>query len=291
MISSLARRFAAPTALLASTCLLSSCFLSPGQFQSELDLQKSGAFSYSYDGEIYLLALSKLADLADEADSSRGEFIAQLCYDDDFTERPCSEEELAEQKRQWEEDRSAARAEKKKESEAVSAMLGGVDPADPEAAEDLAERLERQKGWDKVDYVGDGLFNVSFHIESELTHDFVFPTFEGFPMGNVFVSANLRKGNIVRIDAPGFASQGGGNPMAGLLTGMAGMFDAMGDDAELDTPNLPQMEGTLRITTNAQILANNTDAGPQPDGQNQSLEWEINRRTKSAPMALIQLAK
>jgi len=49
------------------------------------------------------------------------------------------------------------------------------------------------------------------------------------------------------------------------------------------------MEDTFTIVTDGRVLANNTDEGPSPGARGQVLEWKVNRRTPSAPMALIQL--
>ena len=50
------------------------------------------------------------------------------------------------------------------------------------------------------------------------------------------------------------------------------------------------MEGTFRIVTDGEILANNTDEGPQASAGGQVLEWTINKRTQAAPMALVRIA-
>jgi hypothetical protein len=71
-------------------------------------------------------------------------------------------------------------------------MLGGMGPSSPHAAEEFAQRLRRQAGWKRVDYKGDGLFEVDFAIEGRLDHDFTFPTIERFPMANQFVQVALR---------------------------------------------------------------------------------------------------
>lgn len=285
------RAATAVTLAAAAALALSACIVSPGTFTSTLDLRRDGRFTFTYEGQIYLLALSKLADMASEAESADEEFIEQPCYDDDyFEERPCTEEEQAEQRETWEAQAATRKTEADRESKAMQAMLGGIDPADPEAAEELAERLRRQEGWERVDYRGDGLFDVRFSITSRAGHDFAFPTFERFPMSNAFVVANLRKGNTVRIEAPGFATQGNGNPMQGMMAGMAGMVSAIGSEGPEDTSaTMPEMDGTFRVVTDGQILANNTDEGPKADPAGQALEWKINRRTQSPPMALIQL--
>lgn len=270
---------------------LSACIVSPGAFEASLDLRRTGQFTYAYRGEIYLLALSQLADMASAAETSGDEYVEQPCYDDeDFEERPCTDEKIAEQKDAWEEQAADRKKSKEREAEAMKALLGGIDPADPKAAEELVQRLRRQEGWKRVDYRGNGLFDVEFELVSRIGHDFSFPTFERFPMSNSFVVATLRQGNTVRIEAPGFAAQSGGNPFQGMMTGMAGILGAVAAaDADNDTPRLPEVAGTFRVVTDGDILANNTDEGPRTATEGQVLEWTINRRTQSAPMALIRL--
>gem|GEM_PF-6770588 len=98
-------------------------------------------------------------------------------------------------------------------------MLGGIDPADPAAAEELAARLRRQTGWNRVDNKGDGLFDVSFSLTGRIDHDFLFPTIEGFPRSNFFVVLSRRQGGTVRIEAPGFVPQSRGNPFEAMMAG------------------------------------------------------------------------
>lgn len=284
------RKRALATGLVAALAMvLTGCLLSPGKFTSELHLRNGGTFSYSYDGEIYLLALSKLAEMGNQAESSGSEYIQHPCYsDDEFEERECTSDEIAVQKSQY----SARQQKQQKDAEMLRAMLGGIDPADPEAATELAERLRRQKGWNKVDYKGDGLFVVSFAIAGRLDHDFLFPTIERFPMSNFFVLVANREGGTVRVDAPGFSAQSGGNPFQGMMAGMAGMFAATAETAEADgesLPVFPELEGSFKIVTDGQILANNTDEGPAASTAGQVLEWQINKRTQVAPTALIKL--
>ena len=89
----------------AVACLaLAGCFLQPGKFNSALDLRKDGTFTFTYKGQIYMLALSKLAEEASKADAS-SEFVKQPCLNDDLKEHPCTAAEVAEQKRKWQEDK------------------------------------------------------------------------------------------------------------------------------------------------------------------------------------------
>jgi hypothetical protein len=274
-------------------CLaLTSCFLQPGKFDSALDLRKDGSFTFAYKGQIYLLALSKIADLASKAEAG-GEFVAEACHDDDLDERACTSDELAEQRRTWEEGRAAKKQEDQKNAEMMRAMLGGIDPADPQAAKELAERLRRQAGWHSVAYLGDGLFEVDFSLSSKLTHDFIFPTIERFPMANAFVSAGRRADGTVRIDAPGFSGQSAANPLQGAMAGMLGAAAASqaagGTTPDASMPSVPEIDGTFRIVTDGEFLANNTDEGPRAGAGGKVLEWRVTRRTQVAPMALVRL--
>ena len=213
-------------------------------------------------------------------------FAADPCYDDDMKERKCSAEEQAQQKQTWDDEQKASAEKKKKDAEGMKAMLGGIDPADPKAAEELASRLRRQVGWKSVIYKGDGLFVVDFALSGRLDHDFAFPTIERFPMANPFVQLSKRTDASIRMDAPGFSnSTGGGNPFAALMSSGMGMTEG-----KQDAPSVPQLDGVFTLTTDGAVLANNTDEGPQADPAGQKLVWIINPRTAAAPTALIKLA-
>ena len=274
--------------VLIAPLLLTGCLISPGKFASQLELMKDGSFSYSYAGEIQMIAFSKLADMAAKEEE---EFTAEDCYDDDFNDRPCTEDEIAEQKAEWDANAESRIAKKAKEAEQMKLLLGGIDPTSPEAAEEFATKLARQKGWSKVVHRGDGLFDVEFAIAGQLSHDFIFPMIEKMPMtGSGFVSAILRNDGKVRIDADGFAAQGAGNPMQGMMSGAMGLAQlSKSDDGE--TPNLVLPEGKFTIVTDGAILANNTDEGPSRDAKGrQVLVWDISPRTEAAPTALIDLS-
>jgi hypothetical protein len=283
-------------ALPALACLaLSGCFLQPGKFDSALDLRKDGSFTFSYKGQIYMLALSKIADMASKAEASSAEFTPETCYDDDLNERKCTADELADQKRNWEEEKANKAKQDKNNAEMMRAMLGGIDPADPEAAKEMADRLRHQAGWHTVNYLGDGLFEVDFSLSSKITHDFAFPVIERFPMSNVFLMATRRADNSVRIEAASFTGQSSTNPMQGAMGSMLGAAAASdaaknGEAAADASFNPPDIDGTFRIVTDGDILANNTDEGPQTGPGGKVLQWRVTKRTTAAPMALVRLA-
>ncbi|MDP3907320.1 hypothetical protein [Novosphingobium sp.] len=270
--------------------LLSACLISPGKFASTIDLRKDGTFAYGYQGEIHMLGLSKLAEMGSKAKGD-AEFTAVPCYKDDgdFEERKCTKEEVAQQKADWEEEQKSAVERDKKNAEMMRAMLGGIDPTNPQAAEELADRLRRQAGWKTVTYKGNGVFVVDFQLSGRIDHDFIFPTIERFPAANPFVILNRRADGAVRVEAPGFgpSASGGGMSNFAQLMAMGAAADEKKEGEE--APELPQLEGTLTLTTNGAILANNTDEGPVATTTGQKLEWKITPRSTTAPTALVKL--
>ena len=284
------RRFAAAALVATFSLLLSACLISPGKFSSALDIRKDGRFSYSYTGEIYMLGLSKLAEMGNKGKSS-GVFSPARCYkqEDSMDERSCTEDELAKQKSDWDEGQKSRADKDKRDGEMMRALLGGIDPTSPKAAEEFADRLRKQAGWRKVIYKGEGLFEVDFAISGRIDHDFTFPTIERFPMANAFVVLIRRADGTVRMDAPGFAAAntGGGMSSFAQLAAMGAAMDEVKDGQD-KMPKLPALDGTLVLTTDGAILANNTEDGPAGLPTGQRLEWKISPRTAAAPTALIR---
>ncbi|WP_234036063.1 hypothetical protein [Porphyrobacter sp. YT40] len=280
-------------ALLASFALvLTGCFMSPGKFSSELVLTGPDSFTFSYEGEIFFLGLSKLAQM-----EAAGEAFSPSCFDDEtFESRDCTPEEEAEQRAEWEAGAAERAANAKKQAEQMAALMGGIDPFDPKAADELVNLLSRQKGWERVVHKGDGVFDVSYRVTGTMGHDFTFPMIEGFPPTNPFVQVFLRKGGQVRINAPGFAAQNGETGMLGTMLG-AGSFASMaamgmaaeGDQGADAIPGIPALDGTftIRTTGGMRVLANNTDEGPAADASGEALIWRISPRTAQPPTALI----
>ncbi|PEQ10844.1 hypothetical protein B2G71_20515 [Novosphingobium sp. PC22D] len=274
------RRTAAAALVALLSLALSACLFAPGRFGSALDVKRDGSFRFSYAGELYLMPLMKAAEKA--------KFTPEPCYDDETGEaRKCNSADLDRQRSEWE----AERQQDAKGSAAMMGMFGGVDPGDPEAPGAFAETLLRQKGWRKVEYMGDGKFEVDFMLEGRLDHDFLFPTIEGFPMANALVQVSLRDDGSVRIDAPGYGAGGGmmgGMAMRGIMSGAMSKVEQTSTEADAD--DMPAIDGTFTITTDAQVLANNTDEGPQQTPVGQTLTWKVNNRTPAAPTALLRLA-
>jgi len=241
-------------ALLAPLFLM-GCAVVPGRFTATLDIAADRSFAFAYQGEIVAL------DLGDEF--ARGMKDAGEDSDSEATALHIAARQAAE---------------------------APDDATRDERLRALADLLGKEAGYRQVEYKGDGIFDVDFSVSGRMTHDFAFPMVEKMPMANMFVTMMLRDGNQVRVDAPGFASQGGGNPMAGMMTGMMGLAslgkaNEEGEDGEM--PNILLPNGTFTIVTDGRILANNTDEGPVSTARGETLVWEIDQRTEQAPTALI----
>lgn len=287
---------AAAAALVASlSLLLTGCFITPGKFTSELVLGADQDFTFTYEGEIFFLGLSQLAEMGESAK----EFEPEACFvDGTFEERECTANEIEGQRSAWESGAEMRAAEAAQKAEQMSALLGGIDATDPEATAKFTRLLLRQKGWDRVEDKGNGVFDVSYTLKGKLTHDFMFPLIEGVPTTNPFVQIILRDGNVARINAPGFSPQNEDNPMGAMMGGIAGMagMTAMTSDASNNDepmPDIPTPEGTFTIVTTGamKIRANNTDEGPNPTPTGEMLTWDISQRTKAAPTALIDMGE
>ena len=113
-------------------------------------------------------------------------------------------------------------------------------------------------------------------------------TYSVTAQGNLSLFAHVRQGGQVRVEAPGFSPQSAtGNPFAAMMTGLGSQNGS--SSSAPDDIKLPEMDGTFRIVTDGRVLANNTDEGPKAGPGGQVLEWRINKRTQTAPMALVQL--
>ena len=264
-------------------CLLAAgCFLLPGQFTSELTVKRDGTFAFSYQGDIHVLALSKLAQDGKDDDAP---FKPQpLCKDNGEVVADCSYDTEEVQRENWESSQQAGREKKRQEAETMRQMLGGIDPSDPRAAEELAERMRKQAGWRSVQYSGDGKYVVDFAIAGRLDHDFSFPSLERMPVPAPFVAIYRRADGTVRIDAPAFSASASGGPVGAMLQGMGG--------GKPTPKGMPALDGMFAIVTDGDILANNTDDGPQPGAAGmRRMAWKVTPRTATAPTALIKLAK
>lgn len=278
-------------AILILPLALTSCFLIPGAFTSSLDLRKDGRFTFAYQGEIIfqspdeMMKDAKAEVWSDDKASCSGPLPGAETTDDgdgasSDEDRPCTRAEIAEKKRAWEADRKATADRKLKDSQQFAALFG-YSPLDDAANQKFAAQLMKYDGWKSVVYKGKGTFQVDYQISGTLGYDFIFPT---FPQGDFiipFVQLRKRDGHSVAVSAP--ALIGGG------LRGIAAKMKALGAQDASDVPQSTRTRGTLTVTTDGEILTNNTENGPTRSPGGRSLSWSIDSSSEKVPEALVQL--
>ena len=285
------RRVAAMVTAMALALLLTACFVLPGKFTATLDLRNSGQFAYTYQGEIVVLGLTNLAEIA-MAQKPKPEFQPSTCYKKDSeTERDCTAAEVAQQKTEWEAEQKATAERDLKDKEMIAKALGGVDPTDPRSAADLAARLSGQAGFKRVTYKGGGIYDVDYSISGQLSYDYAFPTIERMPQILPFIALNRRANGEVRIDSPLMQQAALSMPGGNAANIFAQVQAAKAGKTAGALKDFPVLDGHFTLTTDGVILSNNTEHGAKPVAGGKQLDWDVNFMTPIAPMALIGLAK
>ena len=310
---------------LALPLILCSCFLAPGAFTSSMDIRKDGSFTFAYKGEMIFQSPD---DVMNEGKGAGRTFVESkvTCYktgggepyydeygsdpvvkqaaesaaaasraakgeesgaDDapaaDDGIRPCTKAEVAKAQKVFDDEQATRVARDKKQSGEFAAMFG-FNPADDDANRRLAATMMKYDGWKTVSYRGKGVFDVEYTLASKAGHDFVFPI---IPQGGdfiiPFVQLRKREGASVIVSAP--ALVGGGMK---ALASRAKMMGAAMADKDMPKSTIAT-RGTFTLTTDAEILTNNTDDGPVADARGRKLVWEIGPETEKIPEALVRL--
>lgn len=296
--------------VLAASTMLTGCFLVPGKFGADVDIRKAGDFTVAYKGEIlfqmpddfvgskmkpkawddaFATCYASGRTLTDEYASvetheaaikgaEEGSIDGQ---DDGSREVACSSKQIAEMRKAYEAEKAAAAAKKAEEADKMAQMFGFSGSGD-EANQKFAAALMKYDGWKNVTYRGKGKFDVDYRYSGKLTHDFVFPIFPKMDMIFPFIMVRKRADGAVTVTAP--ALIGGG------LKALAGRAKMLGDmTASKDMPESPQTSGTFTVTTDGEILSNNSEDGPAPDPKGQKLVWDVNPMTDRLPEVLIKM--
>jgi hypothetical protein len=281
----------------AMVLLLWGCVLTPGRFDASLDLRRDGSFAYRYEGEIQLLTMhSTLAMLAEGqpwdpkaqrcSDDPPGDKEGDELSDEDLMggeERDCTAAELEERRAEWEKNRADERAK----METMRAFFGGLDPSDPATVAEFTRRLLTYDGWKRISHKGNGVFDVLYEVKGSADRDFVFPVFPEIDVVIPFVRMSRRTDGALKIAAPAFAQN------EEMMGGQA-MGAAMAAGAASGGGGLPaafkRPEGRFTITTDGEILTNNTENGPAAGtGGAKQLRWTVGALDKTKPEALIRL--
>lgn len=271
--------------------VLTSCFLVPGAFTSNVDLRKDGTFAFAYTGEIIfqtpdeVMKDSKSEVWSDDKASCYGPVPGakppaegeQTSADEN---RACTKAEIAEKRKDWEAEQKAASGRKLKESQQFAALFG-YNPSDDAANQRFAAQLMKHDGWKSVVYKGKGVFQVEYRMTGKLAYDFIFPT---FPQGDFiipFVQLRKRDQGSVAVTAP--ALIGGG------MRGLASKMKMMGAPGTDDIPQSTRTKGVFTVTTDGEILTNNTEDGPIKAPNGRAMSWSIDSSSDKVPEALIRV--
>lgn len=307
----------------AALCIfLSSCFLTPGEFESYLAINKDGSYRFAYKGEMQLIlpasgdlraprkpvfrpeneycrvrinnetgevepieyraidaidAIEQAAAEAAEAavDSIRTNDGSLPLYS--YERRLCNEEQLIERKKQKEERYQNLLAAHKKRIEALNPLFGGALPGDDASMEKLAAKLENYAGWDSVTYTGNDVFQVSYNAEGLVSNGFTFPILADAAAILPFVQILPHKDGTYEVIAPGY---GGSNSVVTLAN-----LDR-GASRSLAKQDIVTSKGTFTLTTDSDVLANNSQKGLRTEFGRKVIEWDV-REGVASPRALI----
>lgn len=227
-------------------------------------------------------AAAEAAEAAADAAAAAGEAVE----DESFEERECTETEIADQKKEWDDQQARRKKEKEQAKKMFAMLLGGVDPEDPKTIARFTKEVERLAAWNKVEHLGKGVFMIDYSTKGRLADDFAFPVIPRYALGNPMIHITRWDNGRVRIEAPTFHN----DPDMSMLSlmGAGGMMPGMGMKNK-DVEPLA-VKGSFVIKTDTNILANNSEEGPADVSGLQVLTWEIGPRTFGPPMALLKLA-
>ncbi|WIW88587.1 hypothetical protein K3M67_00950 [Sphingobium sp. V4] len=230
---------------------LSACLVTPGKFESSLDIRADRSFTFAYKGEILASDMGKEAltggSTSSDEDAPEGEvenaptLLPIAAQDEDFSDK-----------------------------------TGNGAKGDEAQMQAVAAALSREKGFRSARYVGNHKFEIDYAITGRLTHAFLFPFNIDAQIVLPFVAVEMRGEDRVRVKAPGFAngfdkSQGPG--------GMGGA----GDEAA------KALDGRFTLTTDAEIVSQNQEEGAQSTPQGKRIVWTITPLTGEAPAATLRV--
>ena len=272
-------------AIVAAAALpLASCLWGPGKFQSDLALKKEGSFVLDYKGEIVMQMPEEkmhegmswedsMARCADKPDTPANDEPNTVHLP---KPRPCTAVEKAKQKADHEKRRAESAERSKKQAEEMGKLFGlpGTDDASGRA---FAAKLSKYAGWRSVAYRGRGVFEVDYHFEGRLTQDFAFPLMPDNELLVPFVALRRRADGSVMMTAPAL----GGNMFAARA-------NAMGMPDNSDGPP-SQAQGRFTVTTDGEILTNNSEDGPVATGAGRAVHWDVTPASVKTPEMLVRL--
>ncbi|WP_339823482.1 hypothetical protein [uncultured Parasphingorhabdus sp.] len=235
---------------LVAPLLLAGCLLIPGKFESQLRLMNDGTYSFTYNGQM---------QLAEDNDKSMPGQSSESDDESDSGDNSSSDPKMA----------------------AMGEIFGGAIPGDDEGLKKFAAQLAKYDGWNKVEYVGDNLFEVEYAMSGNFDQMFAFPTIPGAIMQFPFVQIIRRSGGELEVLTPAMAGQAS---LVGAMTPLV-----TGSDSEKS--KMQPIDGTFTIVTDGEVLVNNTQDGLTVSGSTRNMRWKVDGTTspEGSPRAIIKL--
>lgn len=234
---------------LAGLLALSACLVTPGHFESTLDIRADRSFVFAYKGEILASDMGKdsltgvpppTGDDAPEGETENSPTLMQIAaQEEDFSDPS--------------------------------------DKGDETQMQAIATALSKEKGFRSVRYVGHHKFEIDYAISGILTHTFLFPFNIDAQIVLPFVAVEMRGADRVRVKAPGFANS------FDKSQGPVGMGGAGSDDAA------KALNGTFTLTTDAEIISQNQEEGAETIPAGKRIVWTITPLTSDAPAATLRV--
>ncbi|MGC4250263.1 MAG: hypothetical protein QM605_02030 [Sphingobium sp.] len=249
-MSVLSRAFMALSAVL----LLSACLVTPGKFDSTLDIRADRSFTFTYKGEIIASDMGKDFPGPDSLGDEPGDDAAPTAQDSAYR---------------------TARLLQVKDETGEQSFSNRKDAGDDARMQAIAEALAKEKGFRAARYMGDHKFEIDYAISGKLDHAFLFPFNTDAQIILPFVAVELRGADRVRMKAPGFSTsydKSQGPSMGGS-----------DDDAA------KALDGTFKLTTDAEIVAQNQEDGAQDTPQGKRIIWKVTPMTADAPSATLRM--
>jgi hypothetical protein len=234
-------------------------------------------------------AADEAAKAAEQAAQAAADAAAAAADSWGSEERECTPAEVKEQQAEW--DRQQAEKKKKDEQgkKMAEMMLGGIDPENPETIKRFTREVERLAAWHKVEHLGNGVFMVDYSTSGRLADDYAFPVIPRYALGEPMIHVTRWDNGRLRVEAPAFRSDP--EMSFSALMGMGSMASGMLGKSSDKMPADPiAIKGSFTLTTDARILANNSEDGPDETGAMQIVRWDIGPAAYGAPMALLKLA-
>lgn len=241
---------------LCAPLLLSACLLTPGKFTSTLDIRADRSFTFTYKGEVIAFDASK-------------EMMKGLPGGD----MPKKEKESGEEDSTDSDFAPTALADEAGSAEALDFSKDADSETKMKA---MAEALSKEAGYKSVQYVGKNIFLIDYEAHGILNHGFVYPFNIDAEIVFPFIAIELRGKDMVRVKAPGFANEDS------KKGGMGGM-GAPAPESKLD--------GTFTLTTNAEIVSQNNEAGAVTAPNGRKIVWKATPLTKDEPMAVLRVVE